>query len=147
MYKRILLALDVSHPGSWRGALPEAVAQARAFGATLHLLTVLPEYRLPIVEAFLPEDFEGQALARVERELRALSDQYVPPDVACECHVARGPVADRIVETAESVNADLLVVTARPPGSTDWWAASHAAQVTDRFNGSVLVVRSPVGDS
>ena len=43
MTNSILFAVDLNHESSWRKALPQAVALARAVGVTLHVVTVIPE--------------------------------------------------------------------------------------------------------
>ncbi len=44
MYKNILLSVDLTDSSSWRNALPFAVEYCQAMGATLHLMTVVPDY-------------------------------------------------------------------------------------------------------
>ncbi len=143
MYKRILVALDATRPGDWRGILPEAVAQARAFGATLHLLTVVPEFRSALVAEFFPRDFEENAIGRARDELQSLADSFVPPDVACECRVAHGRVVESILEAGEAVRADLLVMGISPRDHDQWVPTSPMLRLGQGFRGSVLCVRLP----
>ena len=60
MYENILLAVDLTDPSSWTKALPLAVETCRASPATVHLLTVVPDYGMTVVGQFFPEDFEKQ---------------------------------------------------------------------------------------
>ena len=45
-YKTILVPLGLEGEASWRTALPVAVEHGRAFGATLHLATVILDLKI-----------------------------------------------------------------------------------------------------
>lgn len=48
MYKKILLPIDHGDEATWKDALPVALEEARLHGASLSVVTVLPEIlRLP----------------------------------------------------------------------------------------------------
>ncbi len=49
IYKNVLLTVDLTDETSWRKALPAAVEYCRAFGATLHLLSVVPDFGMTVV--------------------------------------------------------------------------------------------------
>ena len=42
-------------------ALPTAVTLCQTFGATLHVVTVLPEFKMPMVGAYFPKNFSEKA--------------------------------------------------------------------------------------
>ena len=44
MYKRILLPIDLDQPSSWERALPQALELAKASDASLHVMTVVPDF-------------------------------------------------------------------------------------------------------
>jgi nucleotide-binding universal stress UspA family protein len=58
MFQNVLVPLDLSDKHSWRKALPAAIALCEAFGAKLHVITVVPEFGLPMVGQFFPEGYE-----------------------------------------------------------------------------------------
>jgi nucleotide-binding universal stress UspA family protein len=62
MYEHILIAIDPDSKGSWERALPDAVKLAVTHGATLHIMTVVPDYGSSLVASFFPRDFEKKAL-------------------------------------------------------------------------------------
>ena len=74
MYHDILLTVDLNDEASWTKALPAAVEQAKAFGGTLHVASVVPDFGMPVVGGFSPDDFEDKALADVEEKLKAFSN-------------------------------------------------------------------------
>jgi nucleotide-binding universal stress UspA family protein len=51
---KILLPVDLNEESSWDKALPTAVTLCRTFNASLHVVTVLPDYRMPLVGSYFP---------------------------------------------------------------------------------------------
>jgi nucleotide-binding universal stress UspA family protein len=47
VFKDILFTIDLEHFASWEKALPVALHEAKASGAQLHLMTVVPEVAVP----------------------------------------------------------------------------------------------------
>ncbi len=64
MYKDILLAIDLTDDSSWNKALPTAIEYCQGFGATLHMLSVVPDFGMTVVGQYFPKDFEKQAVGR-----------------------------------------------------------------------------------
>lgn len=141
MYKTILLAVDMAHDGSWAKSLPVAVEYARTFGSTLHLVTVVPSFGMSIVGSFFPEDYETQALTRAGDDLKAFAAGNIPDGVTCKTHVALGRSYEEILEAAEAVSADLIVVGSHQPGTENYLLGSTASRVVRFARTSVLVVR------
>ena len=61
MYSKIMLPVDLNEESSWSKALPTALTLCRTFGASLHVVTVLPDYRMPMVGSYFPKDFAKSA--------------------------------------------------------------------------------------
>ncbi len=61
MYQKILLPVDLNEESSWKKALPVAATLCQTFGASLHLVSVLPEFKMPMVGAYFPKDFSQKA--------------------------------------------------------------------------------------
>jgi nucleotide-binding universal stress UspA family protein len=142
MYKNILLSVDLNEESSWAKALPTAVEYARAFGATLHVLTVVPDYGMTVVAQYFPPDFEAKALGESRARLKALIDKQVPEGLAVEALVARGTVYDEIMKTADDLDADLIVMASHRPELKDYLLGPNAARVVRHSERSVLVVRN-----
>ena len=64
MYKDILLPVDREHAVSWQMALPVAIDYCKAFGARLHVMTVVPSLGVGDVSSFLPMGFEQKLHAQ-----------------------------------------------------------------------------------
>ncbi len=141
MYENILLAVDREDESSWRLSLPVALRQCDAFGARLHLVTVVHEIGVGDVASFLPLDFEAQRLEKTDQWLREIAAKNVPPGVAVQLSVGRGKVHAEILRIAGEVEADLIIMASHRPELADYLLGSNAAHVVRHADCSVLVVR------
>ena len=141
MYKNILLTVDLNEESSSKKALPVAVACCGAFGARLHLLTVVPDFGMSIVGQHFPDDFAKKAVAEANRQLAAFAKEHVPESVESRHIVAHGTIYNEILAAAERIGVDLIVMAAHRPGLQDYLLGPNAARVVRHFNGSVMVVR------
>ena len=141
MTRSILLPVDLNHDSSWRKALPQAVALARAEGAELHVLTVIPDFGKSIVGSYFPEGFSEKATAQSEAALARLVAEQVPGDVAVSTHVKHGTIYKRIMEMAATLDCDLLVMASHRSEMKDYLIGPNAARVVRHADRSVFVVR------
>lgn len=138
----ILLAVDLNHDASWAHALPEAVAQARLKGAVLHLLAIVPDFGMTMVQDFFPAGFEKQALEKTHAALTDFARAHVPGDVTWRAHVGHGDIDREILRVAEATHASLIVMASHPPSELrTLLIGSHADRIVHRAHVSVLVVR------
>jgi len=141
MYATILCPVDLSDPHSWDKALPTAVELAGAFGATLHVMTVVPSFGLPIVGQYFPEGFEARMRAEAARHLEEFCAANLPDDLAAKRIVAEGKIYQEILRAAESIKADLIVMGSHRPELSDYLLGPNAARVVRHAPCSVMVVR------
>lgn len=141
MYSHILLAVDLNAPKSWKKALPTAVEYCQAFGATLHLLTVVPDFGMTAVAQFFPDNFEGDAVKQTKKALKAFSKKRIAKDVTVQHVIAYGTIYKEILTAAADVKADLIVLAAHRPELRDYLLGPNAARVVRHADCSVLVVR------
>ncbi len=141
MYKNILLSVDLNQESSWRRALPTAVECSRAFGATLHLFTVVPDFGMTVVAQYFPANYGDKAIAEAKATLQKLSAEQVPPEVAVEHRVGYGTIYGEILDAARAVEADLIVISAHRPELEDYLLGPNAARVVRHADCSVMVVR------
>jgi nucleotide-binding universal stress UspA family protein len=141
MYRNILLPLDLSDKHSWCKALPTAITLSRTFQAQLHVVTVVPEFGLPIVGQYFPSDYETKLHEHVASQLKDFIAEQVPEDVAVQRIVAAGNIYQQILRTAEEIEADLIVMGSHRPELSDYLLGPNAARVVRHANCSVMVVR------
>jgi nucleotide-binding universal stress UspA family protein len=141
VFRDILVTVDPDSPESYARALPQAVELARTHGATLHVMTVVPDFGSSMVASFFPAGFEKKALGRAEEALLELTGTHVPVELEHQIVVAHGRIYQEICRVAEEVKADLVVMASHKPAARDKFVAPNAQQVLQRTSASVLIVR------
>ena len=138
MYEKVLLPIDLAEKISWRKALPTAVECCRAFGAELHLMTVVPDFGMSAVAQYFPEDYAGRAAAE---QLKKLSAEQVTDGIKVHHRVGYGSVYEKILKAAAETECDHTVVASHRPALKDYLLGPNAARVVRHATCSVLVVR------
>ncbi len=112
-FQSLLVPIDFSsHADS---ALGTALEIAREHGAKLHLVHA---YELPLgavtpYGVAIPQTLEVDVRDAAARRLEKAAQKVRDAGVGCETHLAVGPASDAIVEIAENVGADLIVMGTR----------------------------------
>jgi nucleotide-binding universal stress UspA family protein len=141
MYQKILLPLDLEESSSWEQALPTALDLRAASDGELHVLSVVPVIALSVVASYFPADYEEAMAESARARLSKLVSASVPAEVSVTEHVAKGPVYDTILKTADKIDADLIVMASHRPELKDYLIGPNAARVVRHSKRSVLVVR------
>ncbi len=141
MFNSILLPVDLGHESSWEKAAPEAVALAKQHGAKIHLLTVIPDFGMPLVGSYFPADYAEKALQATSEKLTALAADIIPGDLLAKVHTAQGTAYQEIIDTANAQGCDLIVLASHRPEMSDYLLGPNAARVVRHAAQSVLVVR------
>ena len=142
MYKKILFSVDLNDPASWDKALPAALHQSQAFGAQLHVLTVVPELPMGVVNLYFAEDAGARLIKAAKKGLAAFVKERIPAAFDVKQHVAHGTIYTCILDKAEAIDADLIVMASHRPAMRDYLLGPNAARVVRHATRSVLVVRS-----
>jgi len=111
--ERIIVAVDFSKHADQ--ALEVAVEFAKQFGAELHLVHAL-DVRIPVMtpyEVVIPTAFIEQARGAVASKLDVLVQKVATEGVTATSHLSEAPAASAIVELAEKLGADLIVMGTR----------------------------------
>lgn len=140
MYKTILLAVDLEEESSWTKALPTAVALARAFGSSLHVMTVVPTF-MPAAAQLLPPDYEEKMVRDASERLREFVKTRAPADLEAHCDIAHGMIYEEVLNRAKEIGADLVVMASHRPELKDYLIGPNASRVVRHANCSVMVVR------
>lgn len=141
MYKDILLAVDLAHLDTQTKAVETACEYAKAFGARLHLLTVVPDFGMSIVANYFPAGFEEKALENARADLHAWSAENVPSGIEVQHMVGHGSAYREILDYREKAKCDLIIMASHRPELEDYLLGSNASKVVSHANCSVLVVR------
>ena len=140
MFTDVLLPVDLDEPGSWEAALALAVDFAKAKGAKLHLLHVIPAGPA-VLSQYIPGGYEKLVSGKIEGELDKLAAGLgLAPD-RVTTHVRFGGVYQEILAYAEKIGANLIVIGSHKPGAADYLLGSNASRVVRHAPCSVFVVR------
>ena len=115
MYSTILLPVDLSDEHSWKKPLPTAEALCRLFKAALHVVTVAPEFGLPMVSQYFPPDYEAKRRQELGDQLRDFIAEHVLAEIQVTPHLAEGTPYLQILRLAEEIGADLIVMGSHRP--------------------------------
>ena len=139
MYKKILAPLDLSHPDIARHMASVAKKMADASKAEIVLLNVVPD--LPgYIAAELPADIVKKVITEAEQNLAAIAkDANLDDNVKVE--LRSGRPHSQILQVAEEIGADLIVIASHQPGIGDYLLGSVAGKVVRHAQCSVLVER------
>lgn len=141
MFKSILLPIDLEHESSWKKPLPIALEMARVHSARLTIMTVLPDFGMSVVSLNFPADFEKESRAKVAAALEAFVKKHIPGEVPVTTHVGHGAVYSEIIDTANKLRCDLIVLGSHRPEMRDYLIGPNAARVVRHAKQSVFVIR------
>ena len=141
MYEHILLPVDHGNENSWSKALPAAIKYCRAFGSTLHVMTVMPDFGSPMVAQFFPSDHEDRMMSNANEVLHTFVTDKVPDLIKVQHIITDGTIYKSIIDTAEEISADLIIMGAHSLELQDYLLGPNAARVVRHSTKSVLVVR------
>ncbi|MEM7176443.1 MAG: universal stress protein [Pseudomonadota bacterium] len=137
MFKTLMVPVDLAHPERLERALAMAALVARASEGEIHLVAVTMS--APTALAHSPEEFDAklEAFAAEQGALRK---------VAMRAHtvLSNDPSIDLdglLIETADALGADLVVMATHVPGMAEYVFASHGGHLAAHAKQSVLLVR------
>ena len=142
MFSRILLPIDLNHDSSSQKALPTAIELAKTSGASLHVLTVVPDFGMSIISQYFPEGYEKQVAKKTLEDLRDFAKKHVPDDIDVQHIVGGGTAYQIILKIAGEIDADLIVMDSRRPELQDYLLGPNAARVVRHADCSVLIVHN-----
>jgi nucleotide-binding universal stress UspA family protein len=144
MYKCILVPVDLADTELAKPAIQAAVMLANIGNSTVRVINVLPLTPVMLAE-YVPPDFEAQQRNASEEAIAIIAKEtgLEPPRVSST--VRQGGIHQEILEEANAINADLIVMSShRPskPGIRTYFLGSNAGHVVRYAKCSVLVVRN-----
>lgn len=110
LFKRILVPIDMQETVFADKAIATAVEVARHQQATLHIVTVVPGFGMPIVASYFPPDAMQRASKQVKKELQDYVAKKVPSDVTVTFAVSEGTPYEEVLAEAKKVKADLIIL-------------------------------------
>jgi nucleotide-binding universal stress UspA family protein len=139
MYKHILVAVDLNDESHL--SVDVAAEYAKAFGSTLHIMTVLPDYGMSMVGSFFPKDYEKQMLEKTTESLHEFVKLHVPDEIPVQHIVGLGTVYQEVLRISEKIDCDLIIIGTHRPDMKDYLLGPNADRVSLHAKCSVLIVR------
>jgi nucleotide-binding universal stress UspA family protein len=145
MYKHILVPVDLTDADLAKPAIATAVMMAGQSGGVVRLINVMPLTPAMLAE-YVPPDFEAQQRTSAEEALAIVTGETGLGPAKISSVVRQGGVYQEILEEANQMKADLIVMSShRPhrPAVRTYFLGSNAGHVVRYAKCSVLVVRNP----
>jgi universal stress protein F len=149
MTEKILVPVDLSdEPGS-KLALDEAFKQARAHGSDVTVMTVVPDilagidWRYAIRgEMHGSEEFDmHKIVAEAEKRLEGIVREQIPKGMKARTLARHGPVYEEVLDVAEELGVDQIIMTAHRPTMGEYLLGTNAAKIVRHAKCSVNVLR------
>jgi nucleotide-binding universal stress UspA family protein len=142
MYRRILVPIDLADVDLAKPAIASALMMAQQGDAVVRLINVLPVTPVTLVE-YVPPDFEAQQRATAEEAIAIVAKETGLPPERISTLVRQGNIDREILDEANAMQADLIVMSSHRTGIRTYFLGSNAGHVVRYANCSVLVVRQP----
>lgn len=140
MFKSILVPIDLSETELIKPALATAASLAGCYDAKVRLLNVLQLTPVMLAE-YVPADFDAQQQDAAQQALDLIAKESGIDPARLSTAVRQGGTYHEILEEADAVSADLIVMTSHRPAMRTYFLGSNAGHVVRYATCSVLVVR------
>jgi nucleotide-binding universal stress UspA family protein len=140
MFKTILVPVDLGEPETSAPAIRRAVGLAEVSGGSVRLIHV----RSPLPGAymeFVPHAFDADQQRDLEAALATIAAGVALPPERVSSVVRLGSVYGEVLDEAERIGADLVVIGSHRPSMATYLLGSNAATIVRHARSSVLVVR------
>ena len=148
MYKQILVPVDLTDPELAKPALATAMMMVAQSNGTIRLINIMPLTPVMLAE-YVPPDFEAQQRKSAQEALAIIATETGIDPARVSSAVRQGGIYQEILEEANAMKADLIVMTShRPqrPAVRTYFLGSNAGHVVRYAKCSVLVVRQRSGE-
>lgn len=141
MFKEILLPIDLEETKLTARAIDIAQDMAERYQSTITVVTVIPDFSMPLVASYFPEDAVERARKEACDEIEKLIRANFRNPTAVRCDVGEGSPHRFIVDYARDKHMDLIVMPSRGRDISKIFLGSSTNHVVQNAPCSVLVVR------
>ncbi|WP_028305267.1 universal stress protein [Oceanospirillum maris] len=140
MYNTVLIPMDLEHENMF----PKAVALAQQLigdeNGEIHAIYV-DQNMIHNGNFSLSSDTVKQVQNDMKQQVKSLFKKHVPEHLRGKCRVKEGVVYDTVLETAEKLKPEVIIVAAGRPGLSSYLLGSNAEKILRHAQCSVFVVR------
>ncbi len=143
MTKTILCAVDINRPEEDQKVLKIAAKLAALDGASLDVITVVPDFGASVVGAYFEEHHVSTAKDKANELLSKMVEDALGAEENAKVRhvVAIGSVYEKVLQTAKLSKTYLIVIGAHRPDFKDYLLGPNAARIVRHSDASVYVVR------
>lgn len=141
MFKNIVIPVDLSDKQSIEAVFPPALNFVNAFGSKIHLVHIMPDFGMKMVEDYLPRHWMSDQKGKYNKLFDEIIKKFVPEGVDVEFFIGRGAIYDQVINYSEKVNADLIMLSAVRPQLRDYMLGPNASKIVRHSSVSVMVIR------
>lgn len=141
MFNKILVPVDLSTETTTQKLCEAANDLAEKYGGEVQLLTVAPDYGMPLVASYFPKDAQDKLKKEMKAKLEVLASSYF--NVKVSTKLKQGKRRKTILEVIESTNPDLVMLGCRRKKSrrNQRLLGATGTIVSDRAGCSVMIIR------
>jgi len=141
MFNKILVPVDLSTESMSERLCKTANDLAQKYGSEVRLITVMPDYGMPMVASYFPAGAQEKLKAEMKQKLNDLADKHF--SVPVECKLTQGKRRTAILKAIEDFTPDLVMMGCRRKKSrrNQRLLGATGTVVSDRAACSVMVVR------
>ena len=114
---------------------------AACYGADISVLTVIPDFGMPLVASFFPDDTMQRAKKEIGAELKKYLAANFPKDIRVRPVIGEGDPAEMILAEAKAIGADLIIIPSHAQSLSQVFLGSCAAKVVEHARSSVMVIK------
>ncbi|MFC0225586.1 universal stress protein [Serratia aquatilis] len=142
MYKTILVPVDIAEDVLTEHALEHVEYLAKMSGAKVHFFHALPDASAFVTAySFGIKEFENQAEVKAIEGLKKIMAEIDLPVERLSYTISFGSPRDEVLQLAEEIEADLIVIGSRRPSVKTYLLGSNAAAIVRHAKISVMVIR------
>ncbi len=140
LFKRILATVDLGDEES-SVRVVNAALEVMTGDDSVHVVCVVPDFGSGVVGTFFPDGHEADMIKHTTDALHAFTAKHLPKGTRVQHIVAHGNIYEEILEAANKIGVDLIVIGSHRPALKDYLLGPNAARVVRHARQSVLVVR------
>jgi len=141
MSNTILCSIDLGHPDVSKPVLKRAQQLANLDGATLSVITVVPDYGMTIVGSYFEEGTLKKAVEDSNKKLHAFVAENIEAGTKVQHIIGVGSVYEEVLKAIGEIGADLIVMGSSKPGVKELILGPNASRIARHTEASVYIVR------
>ncbi len=141
MSGKVLVAIDLAHANEQKTILETGKKLAELDGASLSVVTVIPDFGMSVVGSYFDKNTSAKALEMATENLHAFVSETLGSGYDVQHVIRMGTAYAEILQAAKELNITLIVLGAHKPEFKDFLLGPNAARVVRHSNCSIHVVR------